>query len=104
MKKTLFISVVAFALSGCAAISTRAPLTGFWYTETEADMIATGAAAGNRMGEACAKSILGLVATGDASIETARKNGGISVISTVDTKDTAILGVYATHCTVVRGK
>lgn len=48
-------------------------------------------------------SILGLVAIGDASTDTAAKTGGITQISHVDEDMTGILGIYAQHCTVVHG-
>ena len=54
-------------------------------------------------GEACATSILGLIATGDASVSAAMANGGITDVSTVDYKIENILGIYATYCTVVKG-
>jgi len=54
-------------------------------------------------GEACAKSILGWVATGDASVSAAMANAGISNVSTIDYKINNVLGIYATYCTVVKG-
>ncbi len=56
------------------------------------------------MGEACATSILGVVATGDASIDTAKKNGGVAQVTAVDHHTKSILGVYAKFCTIVYGK
>lgn len=89
-------------LSGCAVA--KAPVTGLWYTDTHSSVSPTSNQAGNRVGEACATSILGVVATGDASIEAARRNGGITMISGVDDHATSILGVYAKYCTIVRGR
>lgn len=107
MKKTLgFILVAAtFALtSGCAAFSTRAPLTGFIFSDVKAgENISSNSGAG-KTGEACASSILGLVATGDASIATAAKSGGITKISYVDGYTNNILGVVAKYCTIVHGE
>jgi hypothetical protein len=42
-------------------------------------------------------------AEGDASIEAAKKNGGITTVSSVDTKVKSILGIYTTYTTTVRG-
>ena len=89
-------------LSGCA--TARSPVTGFWYTDTHSAVNATSNQAGNRVGEACASSILGLVGTGDASIESARRNGGITMISSVDDKAKSILGIWAEYCVIVRGR
>lgn len=47
--------------------------------------------------------MLGLVATGDASIEAAAKAGGITKIHHVDFENFSILGIYATFTTVVYG-
>ncbi len=104
MIKKLSVAVIcamAVLSTGCAM--TKAPLTGMFYTGLQSGLAAT-PQAGPKWGEACASSILGLIATGDASIEAARRNGGITSISTVDEKVSSILGIYATYCTVVRGK
>jgi hypothetical protein len=99
--KLLFIGSLVF-FAGCATAG-RSPLTGVWYTNVQAGLAAT-PQVGPKYGEACASSILGIIATGDASIETARRNGGIASIASVDEKMSGILGFYATHCTIVRGK
>lgn len=96
--------VAVFGLcSFFVACAGRAPVQGALYTGVSAGL-AVSAQAGPKMGEACAASILGLLAFGDASIDTARRNGGITSISIVDEKMTSILGLYASHCTVVHGK
>lgn len=99
----LLVLVAAVGLSSCAT-SLRAPLSGGLYSDLHAGSAATSNQAGNRVGEACATSILGLVATGDASIEAARRNGGITMITSADDSIMSILGVYAKYCTVVRGR
>lgn len=82
----------------------RAPVPGLFYSDTQAGLGATANQAGNRLGEACATSYLGLIAMGDASIEAARRNGGITMISSVDESFSSILGVYSKYCTQVRGR
>lgn len=103
-KLTLMIgAIVAIgALSGCA--TAKSPVTGFWYTDTHAGLGVTSNQAGNRVGEACASTILGLIATGDASIEAARRNGGITMISSVDEHSKSVFGFWAEYCTIVRGR
>jgi hypothetical protein len=56
-----------------------------------------------REGKGCARSILGIVAMGDGSIETAKRQGNITKATSVSTDITSILGVYAESCTVVSG-
>src|SRR6478736_5320921 len=63
----LVVSAVLFA--GCATV--RGPALGFVYTDTKSSIAPTSNQSGNRVGEACATSYFGLVATGDASIEAA---------------------------------
>lgn len=94
--------LLVFCCIGCA-MPMRTPVMGGIYTGVQAGESATGVAAPQKRGEACAMSILGLVAIGDASVEAAAKNGGISEISVVDNDMTGILGVYGQHCTVVHG-
>jgi hypothetical protein len=57
-----------------------------------------------KTGEACVSSILGIIATGDASLEAAKKAGGITQIAHVDHEQFSVLGVYATSCTIVHGQ
>ncbi len=81
----------------------RFPMMGVLYTGVSQGVGAT-AQLSMKRGEACASSILGLIATGDSSIETARKNGGIRSIASVDEQVTGFLGIYTSVCTVVHGK
>lgn len=92
----------AISLSGCAR--TAAPAIGSIYTSTVAPVTATASEAGSKTGEATVSSVLGIIATGDASIAAAAKNGGITKIKTVDYKAFSILGIYATYTTVVTGE
>jgi hypothetical protein len=101
---TLLTALVMGGLlvTGCA-YSTRSPLTGLLYTNVKDGDSPGPAAAPTKMGRACATSILGLVATGDASIEEAARIGGISNISYVDHESKLYVLVYAEYCTIVRG-
>ncbi len=55
---------------------------------------------GGSTGRACAVNVLGLVAAGDATIDAAKRNGGVSSAETVEYHSTNILG-FGTFCTVV---
>ena len=61
-------------------------------------------AVGGKEGMACASSILGWIATGDASISAAAAAGGIKTVTNVDHKSKNILGIIAEFCTIVQGK
>lgn len=102
MKRLLVASTLAFALSGCAVAT--APVNGILYKNVTTPAMVTGSAdKPTKVGRAYSRSILGLIATGDASIETAAKNGGITKIHHVDYETQVILGVIADFTTVVYG-
>lgn len=66
---------------------------------------ATGYAVGSKVGTAKATGYLGvLFFDADASIRTAAKNGGITRISSVDIKQTNLLGIIVTYETIVSGE
>lgn len=44
------------------------------------------------------------MATGDASIDEAKRAGGIKEIASVDYQVNSVLGIYAQFCTIVKGK
>ncbi len=103
MKKAVGVLVIIFAagilLSGCA---TPYPM-GAFYTEIKSPVAAGDAGSGSKVGMAKATSVLGLVATGDASIKAAMENGKITKIKYVDYETKNILGLYGEYTTVVYG-
>lgn len=104
--KRLLLAVAALTLSGCAgfAFASHGPIGNIGiYGDTQANEHVTDNALKGKTGEACAKSILGLVTTGDASVPAAARQGGITKIASVDNKFNQVLGLYATYCVVVTG-
>lgn len=102
MKRLLVASTLALALSGCAVAT--APVNGLLYSHVTAPVGLSGSAdKPTKVGRSHARSILGLYASGDASIDTAAKNGGISKIHHVDHETQIILGVIADYTTIVYG-
>jgi len=100
-KLAAILLIVAMLAAGCA--TARTPVNGLLYVDVRAPLgVATGA--DTKTGEACASSILGLVATGDASIEAAKKAGSITEVAYIDFTSSRILGIYAKFCTVVKGR
>ena len=59
---------------------------------------------GPKKGEATAKTILGLVATGDCSIAAAARNGKLKTINHIDYKYKNILGIVQETTVVVYGE
>lgn len=94
--------VVAALMSNCAMVKT--PLSGFLYTNVKSPVAVTSNSNSSKVGSAQASSILGWVATGDASIEAAAKSAGINKIHHVDEEGTSILGFYATYKVYVYGE
>lgn len=95
------LALVGLSLSGCQIVAS--PLAGGIYNETKYGDVATDESGASREGKACATSILGWVATGDASIQAAKTAGGISKVASVDHSAKNIVGVFGEWCTIVRG-
>ena len=91
------VSAVALAalLTGCAGVQPPAQsgaLTGFVYNKS------------SKSGSASATSILGIVATGDASIQAAASSAGITKIQHVDQSIESILFLWAKYTVTVYGE
>jgi TRL-like protein family len=97
------VMLSGFLVSGCAAVASG-PLMGVIYTDVKYPQSATSNSGSSKMGMAEATSILGLFATGDASIETAARTAGITKISHVDYEATSFLGIYAKYTVMVYGE
>ena len=100
--KLAAIALLALAVGGCAM--SAAPVTGFIYTDVQGGLAATSNSGNSKVGVASAQSILGWVATGDASISTAAKNAGITKIHHVDYYSQSILGIWAKFTIKVYGE
>ena len=102
----LLCMVAAVMLSGCAMTSAQGPMTpasGFLYSDVKGPFIA-GEGAATKTGTSKCMSVLGLVALGDASLETAMKNGQIKKINHVDYHNFNILGIFAELTVTVYGE
>ena len=93
----LSLLVGSVFMTSCA---TTQPV-GAIYTEVKLPVAVTSDKKSTKVGVAECKSILGLVAIGDASIEAAKKNGGITTVTHIDWDVENILGVVGKYkCTV----
>lgn len=99
------------AMTGCMSMTGGYPFgglyTGVGTPDQALDRVEVGGAGktDDKTGEACASGILALIAWGDASLDAAKKAGGITEVHAVDHHTMSILGfVYASGCTIVRGK
>jgi hypothetical protein len=95
MAMSAFLLVASSLISGCY-FAPLMPPQGNVYMNISAplDLDLNNTSLGSKEGEACTESILGMVAWGDASTETAAANGGISKINYADYKYLNVLGVY----------
>ena len=100
--KIIIMALFAFFLAGCATVGS--PLAGLIYTNITAPLAVAGSGACTKFGRSSAHSIAGFIASGDASITAAAKNGGITKIDHVDYHIVSGLGIYSTYETIVCGE
>ena len=95
------IALTAF-FSGCA---TPFPV-GLAFTDVDFPVLATDnpITEDTKKGVSTCESFLGLIAVGDASIEEAAEQGGITKITHIDWDAKNILGVYGAYTVTVYGE
>ncbi len=105
MKKLFIIAAVAATalMSSCAGVGTVCG-AGAIYTDVQSGVTATSNNVGSKVGTASATSVLGIIATGDASINAAATNAGIKKISHVDQHHKSILGIFTKYDIFVYGE
>lgn len=102
MKQLSLVAAIT-TLSGCAVVA--GPVSnGFIVTNLKGPGHATTHVDAPKEGVGCATNVLGLFATGDASIETAKRSARITEVASVDYQSNSFLGLYARFCVLVRGK
>ncbi|MCC8155348.1 MAG: TRL-like family protein, partial [Tannerellaceae bacterium] len=102
MKKVFMCLAATALLSSCGV--TKSPVMGLAYTDVVSGNAVTSNQLASKVGKSTATGILGLVATGDASYQTAAKSAGITKISHGDERSYTILGIYTTYETIVYGE
>ena len=112
MKRLLLTTVLAALcvtmMTGCGAFIPMGG-GGALYQDTKTPMsqvsyYGPSSSAGDKRGEASFTSILGLIATGDASLKEAMQQGGITKIHHIDQEVTSILGIISTYKIIVYGE
>ncbi len=99
----LALSCATILSAGCISAPFKPPM-GI-YSEVSAPLSTEGPIQiGTKSGEATSKTILGLVATGDCSIQAAAKNGGLTRIDHVDYRYKNILGIVQETTVIVYGE
>jgi hypothetical protein len=101
MKKTIFslacAVAIALGMTSCAAMG-----NGTLYNDTVEPCHVTANTLGSKVGQAQIVNIVG-VALGDAGVQKAAKEAGITKVSHVDKKVWSILGVYSVTTYTVYG-
>ncbi len=100
IKKILTLAFAAVVMMGCV----KSPVQGIFYTDIQDGMAVTGNAGSSKVGTAEIKGYVGVVALGDASIQAACKDAGITRIHHVDYKSLSYVGVYNIYTVVVYGE
>ena len=101
IKSAITLATLA-SLSGCYAFM-GAENGGLIYRDVTLPLTATEYGPGTKVGRAQATTLLGLIATGDAGIEAAKRNGQITRVAHVDYRRTNMLGIFATYEVIVYG-
>lgn len=102
MKKVFALALTALFFTGCGAVKT--PVTGMFYTDVQDGLAVTSNTGSSKVGTAEAKGYLGIIATGDASIQAAAKDAGITRIHHVDYHSKSYVGVYNVYTVIVYGE
>ena len=113
----LTASLVATACSGGGGNPLDPPASGSIYVGVKGSVNCSehgeagcasekdGKPVGSKIGEACATSILGLIATGDMSLKAGAAAGNITKVMSIDYSNTTILGsVLVSKCILVNGE
>ena len=105
MKKLIAsASLIAFTVffTGCA---TPFPI-GAAFTDVELPIMATSipSSSSTKKGTSSCESFLGLIAVGEASIQEAAEEGGITKITHIDWHAKNVLGVYGIYTVTVYGE
>ena len=97
----LVIAACTLLLNGCA--TGLSPAGVGLITDVKGPITATDLS-GTKSGKACANTIIGLFISGDASIEAAKRAGGISKVATADYHTKGYYPFIGETCVIVTGQ
>lgn len=98
--RNVSLIIITIVFQNCA--SSGFGTQGLLYENQKISIMETGFPS-TKEGFSCAKSYLGLIAWGDASIEESQKQGNIKEITSIELETYNFLGIYAKLCTVTKG-
>jgi hypothetical protein len=103
IKASLMMALLAVVFVSVGTGCVQSPTgPGLIYMNVKGPLGPAGGTATPKVGKSCARVVLALFAWGDASIETAKRNGGITEVTTLDHTSFNLLG-FGSFCTVVHG-
>ena len=98
-----FVALLAIGVAGCLSAPFQPP--GGVVSVTTAPLPTEGNwDVGSKRGEASSFSVLGLYASGDCSIATAARNGGLKKISHVDYEYFNVIGIWQKATVIAYGE
>lgn len=100
--KLMSVVILSSVIASCA-MPRPSSGPGFLFTSVKEGVFADNNVSGSKTGEACNSNVLGIVVSGDQSIEAAKRYAGVKNISTIDRSYFGVLGLYAQACTIVKG-
>jgi hypothetical protein len=103
VKGIVLAAAIGVLNAGCAAYA-MSPVSGVLHSDVRGPFATTTNSPGTKIGTAECTSLLGLVASGDCSIEAAMKDGGITHVAYIDYHTSSILGLVATFTLTVHGE
>lgn len=104
LTKMCVAAVAGIAVLGCTSCSTAMGGAGMLVSAVTVGQTATSNPVGTKVGTSEAYGVLGLVNAGNASIQKAARDGGITKISHVDVKTLGVLGIFTQYKTIVYGE
>ena len=101
--RLLALSLVLALGIGFSTACVQSPTgPGIIYMNVKGPLGPAGGTDTRKQGKSCAKVFLALFAWGDASIESAKRDGGIREVTTIDHESRNTLG-FGSFCTIVYG-
>ena len=94
---------VCFGFVGCAMVGSPCG-NGAIFSQFKAAQDLESGKLGSKCGKAELQNILGWILTGDATIETAAKNAGITNVTHADYEGFSVLGIWAKYTIYVYGE
>jgi len=112
MKRLILLTAVAalcITMTGCGALVMAGPGGALLYADAKGPAAALAyygatATGSTKVGTASYNNILGILATGDASLDAAMRAGGITKLHHCDVQITNILGIIATYKLIAYGE